>query len=105
MAVALGKENVACIVHIKSSFGGFPKEDLEEKLRGMPAGSFLELETTINGAQRIATGIKYINKSTNFFVATKGAAPTSAGEPYIGRGLWLECTRLTPRPTPEFVDR
>ena len=34
--MALGKENVACIVHSKSSFGGFPKEDLEEKLRVMP---------------------------------------------------------------------
>jgi len=48
LAVTLGKENVVCIVHIKKSFGGFPKEDLEEKLRGMPAGSFLELETAID---------------------------------------------------------
>jgi len=40
-------------VHIKSSFGGFPEEDLEEKLWGMSAGSFLELETTIDNVPSV----------------------------------------------------
>ena len=48
MVVALAKRRIASIVHIKNSFAGFPKDELDEKLRGMPGGSHLEMSTIID---------------------------------------------------------
>ena len=83
MAVALSKRGYASIVHIKNSFVGFPKDALEEQLRGMPGGSHLEMRSTIDGVDLIAVGSKFNSKKTCFHLAVDGAAPTTPGEPYV----------------------
>jgi hypothetical protein len=85
MAVKLAKEGHAVIIHIKNSFAGFPKDALEEQLRGMPGGSHLEMRATVNGVNLIAIGSKYNSKKTQFHVATEGAGSTAAGKPYISQ--------------------
>jgi hypothetical protein len=85
MAVKLNKEGHSVIVHIKNSFAGFPKDALEEQLRGMPGGSHLEMRTTVDGVNLIAIGSKYNSKKTQFHVATEGAGSTKAGKPYVSK--------------------
>jgi hypothetical protein len=85
MATKLAKEGHSVIVHIKNSFAGFPKDFLEEQLRGMPGGSHLEMRATVNGVNLIAIGSKYNSKKTQFHVATEGAGSTVAGKPYISQ--------------------
>lgn len=101
MVVALAKRRIASIVHIKNSFVGFPKDELDEKLRGMPGGSHLEMSTTIDGIKIMALGYKYNSKKTLFFCGPEGAAPTTEGVPYESK--WPDehrnvQTRLVPRP-------
>ena len=82
-AKTLKEHGYDSIIHIKNNFSGFPKDELEERLRGMPGGSHLEMEATIDDCELIAVGYKYNSKKTLFFVASKGSAPTTAGEPYV----------------------
>jgi hypothetical protein len=86
-AKALKDHGYDSIIHIKNNFSGFPKDELEEQLRGMPGGSHLEMETSIDGCDLIAVGYKYNSTKTLFFVASKGAAPTTEGEPYTTKFL------------------
>jgi hypothetical protein len=83
MVVALAKQRIAAIVHIKNSFAGFPMKELEDQLRGMPGGSHLEMRTTVDGIPLIAMGAKFNSKKTCFFCCPVGAAPTTPGEPYV----------------------
>jgi hypothetical protein len=85
MAIELFKLGFSCIIHIKNSFAGFPKDALEEQLRGMPGGSHLEMRTTVDGVSIIAIGSKYNSKKTQFHVATEGAGSTGAGKPYTSK--------------------
>jgi hypothetical protein len=82
MVTKLAKQGYASIVHIKNSFAGYPKDELEEQLRGMPGGSHLEMKSTVDGVNLIAIGSKYNSKKTVFHLACEGAAPTSDGVAY-----------------------
>ena len=83
MCVALAKQGLASIVHIKSAHALFPKVALDDALRGAPGGSHLEMETIIDGIKFIAIGYKYNSKKTLFFLAPEGAGGTIDGEPYV----------------------
>jgi len=83
MVVELAKQGVAVIVHIKNSFAGYSNDELEQKLRGMPGGSFLEMRCVVDSITLIALAAKYDSVKTCFFCAPEGAAPTTPGEPYI----------------------
>ncbi len=85
MVLALVKLGFAVIVHIKNSFAGFPKDALEEQLRGMPGGSHLEMRITVEGVNLIAIGSKYNSSKTSFHLLSEGAAPTTEGEPYVSQ--------------------
>ena len=76
MVVKPAKQGFASIVHIKNSSAGFPKDALEEQLRGMPGGSHLEMRTTVDGVNLIAVGSKYNSKKTVFHLASEGAGST-----------------------------
>ena len=82
MVVKLAKQGFASIVHIKNSFSGFPKDALEEQLRGMPGGSHLEMRATVDGVNVIAVGSKYNSKKTVFHLASEGAGSTVDGVAY-----------------------
>ena len=43
MAVDLAKRGITAIVHNTKSFAGYPKQELEGKLRGMPGGYHIGL--------------------------------------------------------------
>ena len=43
-------------------FAGYPKDELEQKLRGMPGGSFLEMRCIVDGVRVIAMAAKYNSK-------------------------------------------
>ncbi len=83
MVVTLAEKGIASIVHIKGSHALFPKEALEDALRGAPGGSHLEMQAIINGHNYIAVGYKYNSKKTLFFLAPEGAGGTVDGEPYV----------------------
>ncbi len=83
MCVELAVEKICALVHIKGAHALFPKEALDDALRGHPGGSHLELETTIKGIKFIAIGYKYNSKKTLFFLAPEGAGATVDGEPYV----------------------
>lgn len=85
MAVKLSKQGFSAIIHIKNSSAGFPKDDLEEKLRGMPAGSHLELRSTVDDVNLVAIGSKFNSGSTQYHLATDGAGSTADGMPYISQ--------------------
>lgn len=85
MAKKLFDEGHSVIIHIKNSFGGFPKDALEEQLRGMPGGSHLEMRATVDGVNLIAIGSKFNSNKTQFHVATDGAGSTKAGKPYTSK--------------------
>jgi hypothetical protein len=76
---------VAAIIHIKNNFAGFPKDELEDMMRGMPGGSHLELETTVKGVDLIAVAYNFSTKKTLYMIATKGAGATIDGEPYYSK--------------------
>ena len=82
MAIKLAKQGFAVIVHIKNSSAGFPKDALEEQLRGMPGGSHLEMRSTVDGVNLIAVGSKYNSTKTVFHFASEGAGSTVDGVPY-----------------------
>lgn len=83
MVVALAKVNIAAIVHIKNSFAGFPKEALEEQMRGMPGGSHLEMKATVDGIPLICVATKYSKAKTLFICAVEGAGTTLEGTPFV----------------------
>ena len=101
MVIELAKQQTATLVHIKNSFAGYPMAELDQHLRGMPGGSFLEMRATVDGIRVIALAAKYNSHKTCFFCAPEGAAPTTPGQPYITKftdenrnGM----TREVPRP-------
>lgn len=83
MCVELAKLGLCALIHIKGAHALFPKEALDDALRGHPGGSHLEMETTIEGIKFIAIGYKYNSKKTLFFLAPEGAGATTDGEPYV----------------------
>jgi hypothetical protein len=83
MCVELAKLGLCALIHIKGAHALFPKEALEDALRGHPGGSHLEMETTIDGIKFIAIGYKYNSKKTLFFLAPEGAGATTEGEFYV----------------------
>ena len=85
MADKLARKGKKNIVHVKNNFAGFPKEFLEEQLRGMPGGSHLEMTTEVDGVKLIAIGTKYNSKKTQFHLVTEGAGSTLPGRPYVSK--------------------
>lgn len=83
MCAELAKLGLCALIHIKGAHALFPKEALDDALRGHPGGSHLEMETTIGGIKFIAIGYKYNSKKTLFFLAPEGAGATTDGEPYV----------------------
>ena len=83
MCVELAKLGLCALIHIKGAHALFPKEALDDALRGHPGGSHLEMETTIKGIKFIAIGYKYNSKKTLFFLAPEGAGGTGDGEFYV----------------------
>lgn len=82
MCVELAKLGLCALIHIKGAHALFPKEALDDALRGHPGGSHLEMVTTIAGIKFIAIGYKYNSKKALFFLAPEGAGATTDGEPY-----------------------
>ena len=82
MVVCLAKLGYAAIVHIKGATALFPHAELEEKLRGMPGGSSLEMKCEFQGITLMAVAYNYNSKKTLFFVAPEGAGTTLEGVPY-----------------------
>ena len=61
MVTKLAKQGYASIVHIKDAFAGYPKDELEEQLRGMPGGSHLEMLLVVpEGAERVKEALRDI---------------------------------------------
>ena len=83
MCVELAKLGLCALIHIKGAHALFPKEALDDALRGHPGGSHLEMETIIDGIKFIAIGYKYNSKKSLFFLAPEGAGATGEGEPYV----------------------
>jgi hypothetical protein len=79
----LAKQRCAALVHIKSSFTGYSKDELEKMLRGMPGSSFLKMRCVAGGVRAIAMAAKYNSKKTCFFSASEGVAPATPGKRYI----------------------
>ena len=80
----------------------FPKGYLQGVLQPLPAGAKLVLEATYQDVPLLAIGYKYNRRKVLFFVATRGAGTTTAGDPYVQR--WADehgnlCVREIPRPT------
>ena len=91
-------EFIGCV---KTAHAHFPKTYLEKALSPHPAGSRCTLLATVEGVELVAIGYKYNKRKVLLFVATKGAALTLDGEPYIQR--WADehgnvLSRPIPRP-------
>lgn len=80
MCVELALLGLCALIHIKGAHALFPKEALDDALRGHPGGSHLEMETTIKGIKFIAIGYKYNSKKSLFFLCAGG---TGDGEYYV----------------------
>ncbi len=85
MCVELALLGYCALIHIKGAHALFPKEALDDALRGQPGGSHLEMETTIKGIRFMAIGYKFNSKTALFFLAPVGAGATVDGEPYVTR--------------------
>ena len=101
MCVELALLGLCALIHIKGAHALFPKEALDDALRGHPGGSHLEMETTIKGIKFIAIGYKYNSKKSLFFLCAGG---TGDGEYYVTKwpdsdGNILTRTRRETRPT------
>ena len=71
---------------VKTNHKGFPKDEIEEKMKHWPSGSQLVLECmTPSSVKLIAVGYKYNAKKVLCFVFTANCAPTLPGEPYTAR--------------------
>ena len=95
MCVELAKLGLCALIHIKGAHALFPKEALDDALRGHPGGSHLEMEMTIEGIKFIAIGYKYNSKKTLFFLAPEGAGATTYGEPYVTKWPDEHCNIMT----------
>ena len=67
---------------VKTAHSFYPKQWLEEKMKGWPGGSHLVLEGTKDNIPLIAIGYKYNKKKVICFIATKGSGHTEPGQPY-----------------------
>jgi hypothetical protein len=71
---------------VKTNHKGFPKEDIEEKMKHWPSGSQLVMEcTTPTAVKLIAVGYKYNSKKVVCFVFTRNCGLTLPGVPYVAR--------------------
>ena len=101
MVVKLAQLGYAAIVHLKGASSLAPMAELEEKLRGFPGGSHLEMKAEHEGVRLMFVAYKYNGKDTLYFVAPEGAATTAAGVPYMTK--WPDehrnvLSRAVPRP-------
>ena len=92
-------EIIGCVKTAHAHF--CPKTYLEKALTPHPAGSRCTLLAPVDGVELAASGYKYNKRKVLLFVATKGAALTLDGEPYIQR--WADehgnvLSRPIPRP-------
>jgi hypothetical protein len=84
-AHALARRGKGCIMNVKTSHAGFPKDVLHEKLTGCAAGSYIVMTTTVDGIRFNAIGYKYArSKKAQTFICTVGAV-TSGWKPYIAK--------------------
>jgi Transposase IS4 len=71
---------------VKTNHKGFPKTDIEEKMKHWPSGSQLVMECTMpTGVKLIAVGYKYNSKKVLSFVFTANCGLTLPGVPYVAR--------------------
>ena len=81
-------EKKSSITQIKTAHSRFPKKYLEETTKGWPGGSYLVLESTIEGVKLFAVGYKYNQRKCLCFLFNEGASSTEEGTPYIAR--WVD---------------
>ena len=89
---------------LKTNHRFFPKDDLEEKMKSWPSGSYLVMECTTprKGHKLIAIGYRYNAKKTLCFLANKCVGSTKPGNPYIASfpdSVGNVCHRSVPRPS------
>jgi hypothetical protein len=80
----------------------YPKEFIEEALKGTHGGVFVALEgTTKDEVPLVALGYRYSRKTILFFALTKNSGSTTLGEPYhmkYTNSFRNVCARYVDRP-------
>ena len=82
-AAEISKNGMEAVLQIKTGHSLFPKQFIEDRLKGCPAGTHIVLKGKHpNGENLIAIGYRYSGKKTLFFVTTEGAGTTEFGEKF-----------------------
>ena len=74
----------ACFM-VKTAHSKLPKTYLEETMKDFPGGTWITMETEVDGVCLVCIGYKYNKKKVLTFVLTKGAGSSKPGEPYEAR--------------------
>jgi len=85
LVVAGAKAGIAFICSVKQAHKFFPKAYITEQMKDAPSGSWLVLQSKIDGVDVVCAGYKYNYKKILFFCWPLGAASFVPGEPYIQR--------------------
>ena len=82
-AAAVWKRNIDIVYQIKTNYGLFPKQFIEDKLKDASGGTYIVLEDKhLEGADLVVIGYRYNSKVTLYFVITKNAGSTRKGKLY-----------------------
>ena len=82
-AAAAWKRNMDVVYQIKTNYGLFPKQFIEEKLKDASSGMHIVLEGKHpEGANLVVIGYRYNLKVTLYFVITKNTGSIRKGKPY-----------------------
>ena len=82
-AAALAEKDIQAVLQIKTGYSLFPKDFIDEKLKGYPGGVHIVLKGKHpNGKTLLAIGYRYSKSRTLFFVSTDKAGSTVAGTNY-----------------------
>ena len=102
-AANIGKAGHHAVFMIKTAHARSPKKWLEDKMKGMPGGTWIVLEGLAEqeNVPLVSIGYKYNKKNVLTFVMTRGAGSTAQGKPYYAKfpdKYGNVCTREVARP-------
>ena len=84
-AKAMQVHDLYYISVVKTNLSKFPKKFIEHTMKQWPAGTHLNLQSTVDDVPLAATGYKYCRTKVLCFIWTKGAGHTEPGKPYVAK--------------------
>ena len=83
--LAAEQQGVGLVCIVKTASNRYPKKYLKDTMKDCPPGSYLALQTTVQGVDLVALEYKYSRRKVLCFLFQKGYGSIKPGKPYVAK--------------------